>query len=111
MLIRDFRLKFPVSGDRCVLLFPNAGSVPFKRDLFPAFKETKEGQIVPLSLALLTQNNQYAIEVHFGAACPGPQECVCVSLVYNRSCIESRISMQTESGLFGLICSKDVFLA
>lgn len=80
MLIQDSRLKFPVSGDGCVLLFPNAGSVPFKRDLFPAFKETKEGQIVPLSLALLTQNNQYAIEVHFGAVCPGPQECVCVSI-------------------------------
>ena len=38
--------------------------------------DRKEGQIVPLSLALLTQNNQYAIEVHFGAACPRPQVCL-----------------------------------
>ena len=73
--------------------------------------DRKEGQSVPLSLALLIQNNQYATEVHFGAACPRPQEYVCVS-VYNRSCIESRrISVQTESGLFELICIKDVFLA
>ena len=73
--------------------------------------DRKEGQSVPLSLALLIQNNQYGIEVHFGAACPGPQEYVCVS-VYNRSCTESRrISMQTESGLFDLIRIKDVFLA
>lgn len=78
MLTQDSRLKFPVSGDRRVLLFPNAGSVPSKEIYFLLSRRQRR---VRLSLfhCATTQNNQYAIEVHFGAACPGPQSvCVCL---------------------------------
>ena len=78
MCIQDSRLRFPVSSDRHVLLFPNAGSVPFKGEIYFLLSRRQKGGSDCPSLALLTQNNQYAIEVHFGAAYPRPQECVCL---------------------------------
>ena len=41
--MQDSRLKFPVSGDKSVLLLSDAGKAPFTRDLFPAFREKRGG--------------------------------------------------------------------
>ena len=48
-------------------------------DLFPTFKRKEvESEYLYFSLGFsqvtLIQNNQYVIEMYFGAACPGPQQ-------------------------------------
>ena len=51
------------------------------RGLFTAFRE--ESQRVPLAMAFsyvnVINNNQYAIEAHFGIVYPGLQQCIAES--------------------------------
>lgn len=74
----DFSALDSVSGDKGVLLPPEARRASFALDLFPAFKGTEEDQSFLLasaaSQATSIQNNECDIVAHVGVTCPEPQQ-------------------------------------